>query len=92
MEAAPDFLFPGKRGLKFSNREDTQMAKASGESMKTVRTAPKAAPSRQINHQPLPSGPKLEPNAMGAPKIAADLKPSSKPKSGSIDPRQMRRY
>jgi len=68
------------------------MPKASGQSMKTVRTAPKPQPGRAISHQPLPSGPKLEPNAMGAPKIAADLKPSSKKKSsgdGSIMPKQM---
>ena len=60
------------------------MAKASGESMKTVRTAPKAAPSRPILHGfGTPPGPKVLPNAMAAPKQADRLKPSpgsSKPK------------
>jgi hypothetical protein len=70
------------------------MPKSSGESMKTVRTAPRPSPSRAIKHQVPPTGPKTTPSAMGAAKIAADLKPSPKPKlgsgSGKIDARQMR--
>jgi len=67
--------------------------KASGQSMRTIRAAPpKLQPGRQINHQPRPSGPKLEPNAMAAPKIAADLKPSSKKKSSGGKPKPQMVY
>lgn len=52
------------------------------------------APTRPIKSFEAPSGPKVRPNAQGAPKIAADLKPSPDAKaSGSpmqVDPRQMR--
>jgi hypothetical protein len=68
------------------------MPKQSGESMKTVRTAPKPQPSRAINHQPRPAGPKVLPNAQGAPKRSDALRPSPKRKSpagGSLKPQQV---
>jgi hypothetical protein len=63
------------------------MPKLSGESLKTRRLAPKPQPSRQINHQPPASGPRVLPNAMGAPKSADRLKSSpgsSKPKPQQV--------
>lgn len=66
------------------------MPKSSGQSMKTTRAPPKPQPSRKIMKFAPPAGPRVEPMAMGAPKIAADLKPAEKEKSGSIDPRQVR--
>jgi hypothetical protein len=63
------------------------MPKNSGEDMKTTRLPP-ARPlpkPRPIMHQTLPSGPKVRPSAMGAPKIAADLAPNP----SSINPKQM---
>jgi hypothetical protein len=54
------------------------MPKASGQSMRTIRTTPKPQPSRPIKHGfGTPPGPKTEPNAMGASKWADHLKPSS---------------
>jgi hypothetical protein len=68
--------------------------KASGQSMKTIRTTPRPQPSREIKHGfGTPVGPKVEPNAMGAPKQADRLRPSSQKKpsgDGKVDPRQMR--
>jgi hypothetical protein len=53
------------------------MPKNSGESMRTIRTSPKPQPSRPIKHGfGRPVGPKVAPNAMGAPKRADALKPS----------------
>ena len=68
------------------------MPKAANQSMKPLTQSPPARPPpRAIKPQgPPPSGPKVRPNAMGAPMFADQLKPASKPKSGSIDPRQMR--
>ena len=67
------------------------MPKAANESMRTVRAPARPQPSRAIKHQVQPpSGPKVRPNAMGAPMFADQLQPAPKPKSGSIDPRQMR--
>ena len=70
------------------------MPKLSGESMRTIRTAPpKLAPRPILHGFGTPPGPKVLPNAQGAPMWADRLKASPKgaPKSdGSIDPRQMR--
>jgi hypothetical protein len=63
------------------------MPKLSGESMRTIHKAPKAAPSRPILHGfGTPVGPKVLPNAQGASKRYDNLKTSP----GKIDPRQQR--
>jgi hypothetical protein len=62
------------------------MPKNSGEDLKPIRRAPLPRPQpRPIMHQVVPSGPKVRPTAMGAPKIAADLAPDP---LGEIDPTQ----
>ncbi len=70
------------------------MPKSSGESMKTITTAPKPQPSRQILHGFGGASGKTAPNAMGAWKRFDSLtsRPASAKQSGggSIDPRQMR--
>jgi hypothetical protein len=62
--------------------------KASGQSMRTVHTAPRPSPSRKINHQPPASGPRLEPSSMAAPKRSDHLRPSP----GSGKPKQQQVY
>jgi hypothetical protein len=70
------------------------MPKNSGESLKTVRLAPKPQPSRPIKHGWVPSGAKTVANAMGANKRFDAITPSPKKKGpagdGKVDPRQMR--
>ena len=62
--------------------------KLSGESMRTIRTAPKPQPSRPILHGfGTPVGPKVLPNAMGAPKSADRLK--SSPGGGKPKPQMV---
>ena len=64
------------------------MPKNSGESLKTTRLTPKPQPSRPIKHGfGTPVGPKVLPNAMGAPKSADRLKPH--PGDGKPKPQQV---
>ena len=66
------------------------MPKSGNSEMKVTRASPKPQPSRPIKRFEPPSAPLVRPAASGAPKIAADLKPTEKHPTGSIDPRQQR--
>jgi hypothetical protein len=79
------------------------MPKAAGSDLKTVRLAPSrpAPPVRNINHQVVPLGPKVDAMSPGAPKQADHLKSSAPSKTaadvvraaenpGEIDGRQQR--
>jgi hypothetical protein len=59
------------------------MPKLSGESMKTLRVAPPAAPKARIVRFDPPAGSKVDPMLPGAPKQADQLKPAEKPSGGS---------
>ena len=69
------------------------MPKLSGESMRTIRTAPpKLAPRPILHGFGTPPGPKVLPNAQGAPMWADRLKASPKrtsPAGGKMKPQMV---
>jgi hypothetical protein len=75
--------------ISLGRHEEHSMPKNAGQSLKVTRAPPKPQPSRQIKRFAPPPTPLVRPMSPGAPKFADQLKPAAKPKSGSINPKQM---